>query len=60
MLADGKQRLPVAGHSEGMPFDPVQHGGGQHDVVSVRPGGPAKARMTWPIGFSDTSSRWPR
>ena len=34
VLPGGQQRLPVAGHAEGMPLDPGQHGGGQHDVVS--------------------------
>ncbi len=34
VLPGGKQRLSVAGDTEGMPFDARQHGGGQHDVVS--------------------------
>ena len=30
------------------------------DLGLMRPGGPVKVRTTPPIGFSETSSRWPR
>ena len=38
MLPGGQQCLPVAGHPEGMPLDPRQHGGGQHDVIAAEAG----------------------
>ena len=50
VLADGQQRLPVAGHSEGVPLDARQYGDGQHDVVSGDAGRPGE-------GEDDTAHR---
>jgi len=38
VLADGKQRVPVTGYSEGMPLDPRQHRAGQDDVLPADSG----------------------
>ena len=38
MLPGGQQCRPVAGYPQGMPFDPGQDGGRQHDIIAAKPG----------------------